>query len=50
MFCREMDVKAETLTSHSTERARYASKIQETAQSEICGLSAEHVPRIKSIN
>ena len=44
-----MDVNAKTLTSHPTQRTRYATKIQETAHSEKGGLSAEHGSRVKKI-
>jgi len=44
-----MDVNAKTLTSHSTQRTRYAAKIQETAHSEKRGLGAEHRVRVKKI-
>lgn len=42
-----MDVNTKMLTSHSTQRTRYATEIQKAAHSEKRGLSAEHGLRVK---
>jgi hypothetical protein len=44
-----MDVNTKTLTSHSTQRTRYAAKIQKATHSEKSGLGVEHGSRVKKI-